>query len=158
MPWLLSGCSVTAQDITGFVKLGHPQPESNLSAEVKKRFSRNGIHIDAWFMVIPILSCKGPFGGGILGHVILLPGQLFLKLCPVLLYARSAVRTDNEVLETAEINMAVTWDDFADSSGGNPQPDRNSSVVLTPQPGGWLQSFWISNMTDWMRPRSSWLI
>ena len=31
----LSGCSVTAQDITGFVKLGHPQPESNLSAEVK---------------------------------------------------------------------------------------------------------------------------
>ena len=58
--------------------------------------------------MIPIWSCKGPFGGGILGHVILLPGQLFLKLCPVLLYARSAVRTDNEVLETAEINMAVT--------------------------------------------------
>ena len=32
----------------------------------KKRFSCNDIHIDAWFMVIPILSCKGPFGGGIL--------------------------------------------------------------------------------------------
>ena len=58
-------------------------------------------------MVIPILSCKGPFGGGILCHVILFPGQPFLKLCLILLYARSPVRTHNEVLKAAEINMAV---------------------------------------------------
>ena len=35
MPWLLSSCCVMASGSTGFVKLGQPQPESNLSAEVK---------------------------------------------------------------------------------------------------------------------------
>ncbi|MFQ9701867.1 MAG: hypothetical protein ACLR0U_04835 [Enterocloster clostridioformis] len=31
----------------------------------------------------------------------------FWKLCLILLYARSPVRTHNEVLKAAEINMAV---------------------------------------------------
>src|SRR5262245_26914357 len=34
MPWLASRCSVTRLPSTGWVKLGHPVPESNLSVEL----------------------------------------------------------------------------------------------------------------------------
>lgn len=91
-----------------FCKAGPSAAGIKFVSRGEKRFSCDDIHIEAWLVMIPILSCKGPFGGGILGHVILLPGQPFLKLCLVRLYACAAVRTYNEVLKTAEINMAVT--------------------------------------------------
>jgi len=67
---LLSCFSTIFPGSSGFVKLGHPVPESYLSWELNSG-SLNDVDVDSFFLVVPVLVLKGRFRPFLLGHLVL---------------------------------------------------------------------------------------
>lgn len=74
MLWLQSACSVTASAAMGRVKLGQPQPESNLFGELNKELAADDIHINAGRKQVVVCMAEGVFGAALLGDAVLLGG------------------------------------------------------------------------------------
>jgi hypothetical protein len=87
---------------TGRVKLGQPEPLSYLSVETKKRLARAGFHVEAGFVMVPVLVVERALSTAALHHPIAQPLQRIgsalglLRLCPGLCVGVVAGTTGGE--------------------------------------------------------------
>ena len=75
IPWERSVFSITKLLSIGLEKLGHPQPESNLSVEINKGSPSRDIYVDAFTLFIPIFILESSFRSVLLCYRILLGGE-----------------------------------------------------------------------------------
>jgi hypothetical protein len=74
MPWLVSVCSLTV-GAAGWVKLGQPDPLSNLVWLSNSNSPQPGAAIFALVLVVDVTAGEGAFGARFAQHLILLGAQ-----------------------------------------------------------------------------------